>query len=367
MKKIFIAVFLIGILITMIGCTSKSSDTIKIGSILFLTNNDISVLGVAMQEGIDLAVEELNNEGGVLGKQIQIIHEDDELDITKAVNSANKLANIDQVDVALLGLVNTGKASGEIFKSKQIPAIVLFDTNKELEKLGDYIYGIGFNTEEAGYVMAEMLYTKKGVRTVAIINHFDEWSTLISNSFKERFEALGGTVIVKESLEIGETNFRTTITKAKDADAIYAPLVGDLDVFFKQAKELGYNGIITTGDSLTKEAIDNAKGAAENVYFTNVDVKENTRLERLKKAYSTKYNKESDLIVFNALGYDSVMVVAEAIKIAKSNDPKAIHDALYKVKDYQGAAGKVTINEKGFAPKFEKIFIVKDGEMERVE
>ena len=200
---------------TITGRVVQKDDTIKIGATLFLSNNDLSFLAEAMQQGIDIAVEEVNSQGGVVGKKIEVVYEDDQFDSKLSVSAAKKLTSIDKVDAALTGLVNTAKASGPVFEKAEIPLVVLWDVNKELEKIGDFVYGIGFSTEEAGQKMAQLL-TKKGAKDVAVIRHQDEWSQLISDSFVEEFENLGGKITIDESLRLGETDFRTVLLKAKN-------------------------------------------------------------------------------------------------------------------------------------------------------
>ena len=346
---------------TITGRVVQKDDTIKIGATLFLSNNDLSFLAEAMQQGIDIAVEEVNSQGGVLGKKIEVVYEDDQFDSKLSVSAAKKLTSIDKVDAALTGLVNTAKASGPVFEKAEIPLVVLWDVNKELEKIGDFVYGIGFSTEEAGQKMAQLL-TKKGAKDVAVIRHQDEWSQLISDSFVEEFENLGGKITIDESLRLGETDFRTVLLKAKNADAFFAPLVFDLDILFKQAVELGYEGIMTTGDGMTQEVVELAEGAAEGVYFTQVDA-EGKKFEKLRKSFIAKYGSDSDLIIFSALGYDGIMILVEAMEIAGSDDSIATHNALYKIKGFKGASGISTMSSKGSAPKQEVIFFVENGEV----
>ena len=348
-----------------IGCGQPIANVIKerqfkVGEILSLSGNDLSSISQAMQQGIDLATEEINSQGGISGQQVHIIYEDDQLDSVKAVGAATKLTSTDHVSASFIAGANTAKAASAVFDQQQTPMIVLWDVNDDLKNAGDYTYGIGFSTEGAGHAMAERLYAQ-GTRTVGIVRHQDEWSQLIAGSFVKRFKELGGGIVADESVAVGATDFRSTLLKMHGADAIYAPLVGQLDVFFIQARQSGYTGIITTGDSMTQDAIDAAKGAAEGVQFTQVTAK-GAKLDHLHQLYVQKYGKEPELLVFTALGYDGMMTLKDAAE-RSSDDPLALHKALYDVKDLDGAAGTVTIDSTGFAQKFEPLFVVKDGKM----
>ena len=211
--------------------------------------------------------------------------------------------------------------------------------------------------------MAELLI-EQGAQTVGIIGHQDEWSALISKSFATRFEELGGAVLVQETLPVGANDFRTTIAKAQNTDALYAPLVADLGLFFRQTEQLGYTGIVTTGDSMTADSISDAQGAAEGVYYTQVFVDESAQFQNLVDRYKAKFGYSPELPEFTALGYDGVHVVAEAIRVAGIDSPTAVNAALLQIKDLEGAAGRMSFDEDGFTSKLERIFVVKAGAQE---
>ena len=148
------------VLLLLASCTSVSqsqtSVPIKIGAILILTG-DFSQYGVAMQQGIELAVGEINAKGGFNGRPLQIVFEDDSY-LTRgpigAVTAAEKLVSEDKVVASLVTAINDGKPAAPTFERNKIPLVVLWDSNKQLEDLGDYVFGIGFSTEWAGQKMA---------------------------------------------------------------------------------------------------------------------------------------------------------------------------------------------------------------------
>ncbi len=366
-KKLIFFSFLVALFfIASCAPAEKTPQGISIGAILSLTNNDPSLFHNAMREGIELAVEEINANGGVLGRPVRVLYEDDQLDNTKAVTAAEKLVNVNKVVASLGGAVNTAKATGATFQRAKIPLVVLWDANHELEKIGDQVFGIGFDVEAAGTNMADFLY-KKGARTVGVIRHQDEFSQLSSNAFVTAFTELGGTVIADESLTIDAVDFRTSLLKMKDADAIYAPLVGHIDVWLKQAQELHYTGLRATADGMSDDTINAAPQASEGVFFTQVFVQDNKKLDALKQAYNKKYSKEPELLIFNALGYDGILLLAQAIRQAGSTEPEKIQKALLDIKNLEGAAGAITINEKRASPKTERIFQVQNGTMVLLE
>ena len=370
MKKLIV---LLAFFVLLFGCTtpiqnSKTAESqeIKLGVILFLTENDLTYLAQAIQQGIDIAVEEANSQGGILGKKIHVIYEDDQLNPNKAVTAAHKLVDLDKVDLGFIGVVNTGKAVAPIFNNAKIPLIMIWDAKTRevgLENL-PYLFSVGYSTKGAGENMATYASEKLGIKNVAVIYQPDEWSQHISRAFIEKFkQQQNGNVLLDDQVNLETTDFRTAILKANNADAIYFPFVAHGDLFFKQARELGYKGILMTGDSMTDQIITDSAGAAENVYFTQPYDSDTSKMKILKEAYKKKYGKETDLPVFVALGYDAAHLGLEGIKTAGTLDSEAIKNQLSQTKNLEGALAPITIDDFGSSTKLEQVFFVKDKKM----
>ena len=157
------------------------------------SNPDISQI----KKGIDLAVSEYNDKG----IDINVIYEDDQsLSQIAAVNAANKLLNIDKVDIGLTMLVEESRSIAPIFNKKEIPLLLLWDSNNFIQGSGDYIFSNGFSTELAGESMADFAYNDLGLRTVAIIGHIDPWADIITRSFKDKFEIMGAELYTMNNL-----------------------------------------------------------------------------------------------------------------------------------------------------------------------
>ena len=345
---------------------SVAEDSIKIGAVLILSGQ-IAEIGTAMQKGILIAQDEINSNGGFNGKPLKVIFEDDALLIKGpigAVTSSQKLISSDKIVASLVTAVNDAKPIAPLFEESKIPLVTLWDSNKELESLGDYIFGIGFSTEKSGENMAEFAFNDLNINEIATAFIQDEWSQLIHKSFVEKFTEFGGKVNELGSYSTDETDFKTLITKLEygNSKAIYFPFVTNPASvnFLKQAKEFGWDGIVLTGDLVTPELIDLAQDTIEGVYYTQVFAEENDRLTGLKEAYLKKFGKEPQLIVFTAWGYDGLNIIFEAIKIADSIEPIKINEAVYKIRGLEGATGIITFNEKGSAPKEERIWKVEN-------
>lgn len=354
-------------LLILAGCGSSpsSEESIKIGAILILTG-DLSNIGHAFREGIELAVDEINAQGGFKGKPLQAVIEDDRLFVggpVGAVTAAEKLISEGHIVAGLVTAVNDAKPASPTFESNKVPLVTLWDSNEELENLGEYTFGIGFSTERAGELFAEYAYNQLHIKKVGTAFHIDEWSQLIHKNFVRRFKELGGEVVEGGSYSAEEKDYRTLITKLMQdkVEAIYFPFIMNGDLFLKQVKELGFKGKVLTGDVVTKELIENTGDAIESVYYTQVFASQNPKLDHVKELYQDKYKQEAPLFVFTALGYDSVYTLLEAMKLADSTNPEAIKEALYKVKGLQGATGIITFNEKGSSPKEEHVWQIQKG------
>ncbi|MDO8661400.1 MAG: penicillin-binding protein activator [Candidatus Woesearchaeota archaeon] len=351
---------------TSTGAVTAEKETISLGAILFLTNNEFISVAEAIQQGIDIGVAEINERGGLLGKELRIIYEDDEFSVPKSVTAGQKILETDNVVAAITVFAPQAKAVGPLFERKKIPLLLVGDSNKEIEDVGRYTFSIGYSTEYSGKKMAQHIWNS-GARTTAILMNFDDWSQLIGASFKQEFTQLGGSVVVEEFVDFANTDFRTTLLKARNADVIYAPLVAQQAVFLKQAREIGYTGLIAGGNSLTPDILQAAGTASEGIFLTTIPEYANSQSLALKEKYLQKYGKEPELFVWTVTGYDGIQVLAHAIEVGQSTNSEAITQALYATKDFLGTSGVITMNELGSAPKKEKLYRVQNGDFILIE
>ncbi len=364
---VIIAIIIIGGIWYIATRESKEEEVIKIGAILPLTG-EAAIAGISIQQGIEIAVEEINKAGGINSREIRVIFEDDQYDNKITVTAANKLISVDKIDIGIVSFVHGAKAVMPIFEQNKIPLVVAWDSTNELEE-GDYIFSTGFSTELSGRKMANYAYNELNLRKVAIVLHQDEWSEVIAPAFKKEFQKLGGEVLLEEKVAVGENDFKTIISKikSKEADAVYLPLVPvNTDVFLKQAKELGLQAQILSGDALIPDIIIAAGDAAEGVYFTSVYVEDNKISQGLAEKYQERYGEEAPALSMVAFGYDAMLAIKSAIESAKEITPEGIKNALYSV-DIIGAGGQIKIEADGLSKRVEKVFKVQNGEGVLVE
>ncbi len=333
---------------------------IKIGAILPLTG-DYAVLGQEIQKGIDIAVDEVNSQGGINNRKMEIIYEDGGMaDFPKITSAAHKLIDVDKVYTVLVDSLTTMKPIAPLFQQNKIPAIMIFDN----AELGSYIFSIGFSTQKTGEKMADFVYSKKNIKEVAIVAQLDEVMQTLSKAFKDKFEKLGGKVTILENINPSENDFKTTITKIKNSkpQGIYFSFVQGIDLFLKQIKEQKLNLPIFGNDAVTEDVIAAAGSAAEGVYFANFYTNDNPILKSLTEKYKEKYNEEPQLLLFNAFGYDGVLVLKEAIKNIKIVSPQNITESLYKIKNLDTSSGEtISISPVGTVERTEKIFQIQNG------
>jgi len=340
---VIITVLLIGVLIVanlLIFNTDaiiKDNSELVVGAILPLSG-DFAFIGEEIQNGMKLAQEDSD-------LNIRIIFEDDQFSPAVSVNAANKLINIDNIDIGLTVLVEEAKPIAPIFENSKTPLIVAWDST-EFIKESDFLFSTGFSTELAGEKMAEYAYEDLGLSKIAIVSHNEPWSELISESFANRFQKLGGEIVLHNKHNLEDNDFRSTITKIKNADVegIYMPLVAPTSInFLVQIKELDLDQQLLSADALIQDVIDASEEASEGIIFTNI-YSEDT--ESLRQKYIQKFDKEPIDIAIVSFGFNGLNTIVNAHK--------------ENAQDLQSGLVKV-ISSTGSLDKEERIFQVKDG------
>ena len=337
------------------------SKSIKIGGILPLSGQ-FAAIGTELRRGMELAASECTD------CNLKLIFEDDqELNRVAAVKGVNKLVSIDKVDLVLIDVVNTEPALSPILNQRKVRGIVVWDSNKKINSLGEYIFGMGYGNEIAGEDMADFAFNTLKNKTTAIVSAHDEWSELISKAYKERFIQLGGKVVYSAETEVGETDFLTIASKIKKsgAESVYFPIFSNsLTAFVKQTKNLGYTGAFLSGDGLTQADLDLLAPLIEGSYATQVYLEDKELLQKYKAKYGSDAPPYS--LGFAALGYDSIKLI---IAIAEDLSSKGVELTTESIKEslnsgfeHRGYTGLTKFNKERTTDKRQAIYIVKDGE-----
>ncbi|HHW11504.1 MAG TPA: ABC transporter substrate-binding protein [Firmicutes bacterium] len=324
------------------------SDTLKIGTIMSVSG-PVSHFGTQCRDAIQLAVDEFNARGGVLGKQVQLIVEDDEKNPEKTMNALVKLATKDKVKVVIGAL--TSDCTLAITQEAQRRGILLFtptSTNDSVTDAGDLIFRSCFKDSFQGQVMAHFAVENLNATKAAVLYDMNnDYSTGLMKSFEETFASLGGTVVASESYAGGDKDFNAQLTKIKaaDPDVLFLPdYYNTVSLIINQARNQGLDAIMLGPDGWD-ELVGQAGEEAIGGYFCNhyspdaddADVKEFVR------KYRDRYGVTPNALA--ALGYDAAYIVLEAIERAGTDDPQVLKKALMET-DKKYVTGRITFDEK---------------------
>jgi len=356
------------------GCGASSTDQneIKIGTVFELTGGT-SALGQATLDGIKLAVKEANEKGGVLGKKIVLINEDNKSEAAEGTNAARKLVEQDKV-TAILGSVASSSvlAAAPIAQAAGIPWVAATATNPKVTEIGDSVFRVCFIDPFQGEVAAKFATDKlKAKKAAILIDMTSDYSKGLTEAFKEGFAKAGGKIVAEEAYSQKDTDFNAQLTKirASQPDIIFVPgYYAEVGLIAKQAKQLGMKQPLLGGDGwdspkLYEIAGDAINGSYLTNHYTSQDSSPNVR--NFVKKFQAEYGRVPD--AFSALGYESAAVLIDAIKRAGNTDGQAIKNALATTKDFPTVTGKLTINEKRNAVKAAVILQIQNGKQVFVE
>lgn len=347
-KMIALGALVVVLVVVILLVTGRGgSDTLKIGTIMS-TSGPVSHFGSQCRDAMLMAVDEFNARGGVLGKQVELIVEDDEKNPEKTMNALVKLATKDKVRVVLGAL--TSDCTLAITQEAQRRGILLFtptSTNDAVTDAGDLIFRSCFKDSFQGQVMAQFAIENLNATKAAVLYDMNnDYSTGLTKSFEETFVALGGTVVATESYAGGDKDFNAQITKIKaaDPDVLFLPdYYNTVSLIINQARNQGLDAIMLGPDGWD-ELVGQAGEEAVGNYFCNhysPDADDEDVQEFVRK-YRERYGITPNALA--ALGYDAAYIVLEAIERAGTDDPQVLKEALMETnKKY--VTGHITFDE----------------------
>jgi len=338
-----------------------SGDKIKIGGGFALTGDE-SALDLPAANGAKLAVKEINDAGGVLGKQIDFIVHDSQYKMDVTAQTAKQFVEQDKVE-AMIGYTDTDSvlASGPTFQSAGIPFITVGATSPKIpDQVGDQMYLAAFGDNVQAAAGAEYALKTFGPNAYLLWDKGVEYTTLLGAYFKSRFTEAGGTIVLEDSYDDKATDFSAQIAKMKALspapDFYYiAAMPYNIGPLVKQMRDAGITGPIVGGDGYdTPDLVSVAGAAADNVLFSThalMDAAGGTDgIKKFMAAYNTEYGHDPEN-AFAALGYDTVYLLADAIKRAGSMDSKALNEAIGSTKDFPGITGLITYANGAHVPQ----------------
>ena len=359
--------------IVLSACGPAGGDGIVVGEFASLTGKE-ATFGTSSHEGTLLAVETLNAAGGVLGKPINLLTEDNQSKAGETSNVVNKLIAKDGA-VALLGEVASSRSleAAPICQQNGVPMVSPASTNPKVTETGDHIFRVCFIDPFQGTVMANFVSKTLKAKKVAVFTDVkSDYSKGLAKFFKEGVTKNGGQIVAELDFNGGDKDFKAQLTAIKGAapDAVFVPgYYTDVALIAIQAKQLGLTVPLCGGDGWESQTLlDIGKDAVEGHYFSTHYAADaaSPNVQAFVAAYKKRYNgKVPDAMA--ALGYDSAMILADAIKRAGNTDSKAIRDALAATKDYEAVTGKININEQRDAVKSAVILQVSGGKFKYLE
>lgn len=361
------------IVLSLLPSPLRAQDTIKIGEIASLTGKE-AAFGQSSHKGTVLAIEELNHAGGVLGKKIELLTEDNQSKSGESGTAARKLISRDKV-IALLGEVASSRSLeiAPIAQSSKIPMISPSSTNPAVTEKGTYIFRVCFIDPFQGTVMAKFAQSTLKAKKVAVLTSVSSaYSVGLAKYFKERFTADGGRIAVEQKFSEGDKDFKAQLTaiRAAGVDAIFVPgYYTEAALISKQARELGLNIPLFGGDGWeAPQLIEIGGKAVEGTYYSTHYSPEDTSgaVQEFVAKFKKRWNNETP-DAMAALGYDSALVLVDAIKRAGTTDSAKLRDAIAATRDFVGVTGKTTIDKQRNASKSAVIVTVKDGRFKFVE
>ncbi len=367
MKRILLSLLVIASLLTAFACQPPGGgDKVRIGVFMSLTGSTAN-FGISSVDGIKMAADEVNAAGGINGKQIELVVEDDRSDASEAATIVTKFVTQDQVH-AILGEVASSRsiAAAPIAQNAKIPMLTPSSTNPEVTRKGDFIFRSCFIDPVQGAAIAQFAAKSLGAKRAAImVDRKNDYSTGLEKVINEVFTKLGGQIVATQSFQEGDQDFNAQLTslKGSNPEVIFVPgYYNDVGLIAKQARDKGIKVPLLGGDGWDSAQLYAIGGSALNgSYFSNHYSPFDTdpKVQKFVTDYKARYNKTPDALA--ATAYDAANIMFDAIKRANSLDGTAIRNALAATKSFPGVTGDVTFNENRDAVKPIVMIEIKDG------
>jgi branched-chain amino acid transport system substrate-binding protein len=342
---------------------AHSEEPVDVAAIYALTGAAAESNALALQ-GVAYAVDEINRQGGILGRKINLLVYDNQSTPIGSSLAAKQAAEANVVAIVGSDWSSHSIAVAKVAQKVGIPMISSYSTNPEVTKIGDYIFRVCFTDDFQGKIIARFARQDLKVTTAVIfIDVTSDYSLKLSEIFRKNFEQLGGRVLLELEYKLKQQEFGEEIKKAVKADAevIFVPGHDESGLIVKEAQDAGTSSIFLGGDGWSTPAFFR-KGGSElrhGFYSTHWSVHLDTDQSR---AFVKKYNIHSEShIVTTALAYDAMMLLAKAITRAESTDRKKIRDAIANTPSFKGVTGTISFNNLGDPVKSAIFMEIKNG------
>ncbi len=346
---------------------------IKVGLFASLTGKE-AAFGQATRKGVELAVEELNAAGGVLGRRLELVIEDNQSKAGESATIAKKLIARDKV-VALIGEVASSRSleAAPIAQQSRVPMISPSSTNPKVTEIGNYVFRVCFIDPFQGVVMAKFARQSLKLQRVALLTSVSSaYSVGLAKYFREHFTAAGGTIALEQKYSEGDKDFKAQLTaiKAAGVEGIFVPgYYTEAALICKQARELGLKLPLFGGDGWEAPQLLEIGGeAVEGTYYSTHYSSEDRSpsVQGFVERFKRRWNGDAP-DAMAALGHDAVLVLADGLRRAGGTEGPKLRDALAATRNVSGATGQTTLDAQRNATKSAVVITVKQGRFAFVE
>jgi branched-chain amino acid transport system substrate-binding protein len=348
MKKVILFSILISLIIFSgcIGDVTPNEEPLKIGVVVPLSG-DLSLYGISSKVALEYAADNINWK--INNRKIEFIYEDGKCDAKEATYAYNKLINIDQVDFIIGGLCSSETLAGDkIVNDHNVITISIGASSPDLRNSGEYTFSVypldDFETD----FIADYIYNKLNLKKVAIIAENGDWGKLTAKMFSDKFQFLGGDIVITEFNKKGDVDLKTQLSKIKNSDAeiIFSAEYPDSIIsLFVQKQELGIDLPVVNPQLISAEVIKEVGVVSEGSYTTvnTSDIKDVNFAQEIKLRSGLEIVDDT---LAAPRAYDTLMFLKKVIEKENSFDPVVIKDSLYET-NYSGIAGNYSFNEQG--------------------
>jgi len=339
----------------------QGSGTVQIGVMLPLTG-DNALYGESFGTALELAREEINARGGILGKKVEFVVEDSKCDAKAGVDAINSLVRLKGMKIVIAAECSGPTLSAApVAEENKVLYLAATASNPDIKNAGDYVFRTCPNDLQQGKDLAQIVFSE-GFRKTAVLNMDNAYGEGISGVFAEEFAGLGGSIAIKQKFNQNDTDFRTQLVKTKESNPDSLFLVAypkTYPAIIKQMRELGLEIQLFSSDTFKDQAVLDALGElAEGTIFSGYAESGTAKFGEFRQAYRERYGKEYG--PFGDYAYDSLYVLKAGIEQAKSFDPEVLKKTLYSL-DYNGVTGETKFDSYGEVSKPYGVFIVKNG------
>lgn len=369
-------VFALVLVFPFAGCQNQqsggSSESLEVGAILPLTGDNANY-GTTARKGIDLAVQQINEAGGIEGREIQVTYKDTKAATRTGVNVTQQLVNVDGVPAIIGGIVSgVTLAAAEVAERNEVVLISPTASSPDLSDAGEYIFRNFPSDAFEGRVMAKFMRSRD-VSNVAIIQLRNDYGAGVASVFKEEFQNRGGKVGVHERYSEDATQFRPIVEKvqAENPDAIYViGYYAGAARIIKEVRESGLDQqVFSTTTVEDPQFLEVGGEAVEGVIYPLASgYDENSQqpaVQRFQKGFQEMHGESPGFVAAQA--YDCVYLIKRAIENGGGFTGPAIQKGMAQIEGFEGATGEITFDAKGDVQKNLTMKVVRDGKFQVLE